>query len=337
VRKKKESSALVVQPSIWSAFNLSEAFFLAHALVTVERLGILDSLKKPMTAKKLATQYRVDLHVLDATLQMLALRTQLVSYVSGKYGVTSSYDWGARFSLLQYVGSYGPNAQALTRILRDPSIGGELVDREQHKRAFERATPLDRNPLGGLVIQLGLNRVLDIGCGTASMLLYLASNREDFLGWGIDNNSWMCAEARRRVASARKSRSVKILSGDSREMDNVLPSRITKKVEVLTASGVANEFFSDGISLAVAWLARLKAAFPGRTMLISDYYGQLGFKKQPVWAGVALHDYVSVLSGQGVPPPDLAGWKKVYRAARCELIQTVEEENSCNFIHVLRL
>jgi len=300
-------------------------------------MGILESMAKPITPRKLATKYRIDEHILRATLEILSLRTNLIECSAGKYFVTPRYDWGARFFFLQYVGSYGPNAYALARILRDPSIGGDLVDREQHKRAFERAAPWDRNPLGALIDQLGLNSILDIGCGTASMLLYLASCSEDFKGWGIDNSSWMCTAARKRIAEAGLRSRVKILSGDSRDLSSVVPSRIVDRVQALTASGVANEFFSDGISHAVKWLTNIKAVFPGRTLLIADYYGQLGYSRENVWRGIALHDYVSAISGQGIPPPNLAGWKKVYRASHCTLIQTVEEPGSPNFIHVLKL
>jgi SAM-dependent methyltransferase len=327
----------ILSQKTWSAFDLAEGFFLAHAFSTVERLGVLESLKRPLPVRDLAAKHHIDEYILDATLQMLAARTPFVRYQTGKYKTTSDYNSIARFIFLQYVGSYGPNARGLAQILRNPSAGCRFVDREQHKRAFEQARTPQNDALVELVGQLGFHRVLDIGCGTANMLLRLASRREDFTGWGIDSNPWMCAAARRRIATARESRRIKILHCDSRDPQNSIPPAVVDKVEALTATGIANEFFGDGISGAVAWLAKLKAVFPGRTMLIADYYGQLGFKRSFVSRGVALHDFVQVISGQGVPPPDLAGWKRVYQAARCKLIHKVEEADSPNFLHVLKL
>lgn len=334
VKRKNSTPAM---PAVWSAFDLSEGFFLAYALSTIERLGMLESMTSPITPRKLAAKYCVDESILAATLEILSLRTNLIAYNAGKYAVTPRCDWGARFFFLQYVGSYGPNAHALARVLRDSSIGGQLVNREQHKRAFEQAAAWDHNPLAALINKLDLNRILDLGCGIGSMLLYLTSCRENFAGWGVDISSWMCAAARKRIAEAGMSRRIKILNGDSRNLSDVVPSRIVDKVQALTASGVANEFFSEGISHTVEWLTNIKTVFPGRTLLIADYYGQLGFRRESVWRGIVLHDYVSAISGQGIPPPNLAGWEKIYRASQCKLIHTIEEPNSPNFIHILQL
>lgn len=324
---------------IWTAYDLSEGFFLAHAFATVERLGILESLKTPTTAQAVAKKYRVDERVLDAILQMLTLRTTLLRYISGKYVLTEDFGRVARFYFLQYVGSYGANARALEEILKNPTLAGSYVDREQHKRAFEQTASWGNNPLAKALVDRQVNDVVDIGCGTASLLLYLASINKGFRGWGIDSNPWMCREAKKRVAQAGARDRIEIFSGDSRDLSGSRLARVASKVEVLTATGVANEFFSDGITYAADWLANIKAMFPGRTMYIADYYGQLGFRRGSLTRGIALHDFVQVISGQGVPPPSLAAWKQVYRAAGCKLIETIpmEHPKASNFIHVVAL
>jgi SAM-dependent methyltransferase len=329
--KKTESRSTT--PPLWSAVDLTQGFFLSHALLTLERLGILESLREPLTAGDVAAKHQVNEEVLEATLWMLAAKTSVVRYRSGKYQTTSAFDPQACFYLLQYAGSYGANAHQLAKILRKPSAGRYLVDREQHRRAYEQIQTSGNDPLARMVLQLGFNRVLDLGCGTANMLLYLASHRKDFIGWGMDNSPQMCAAARRRVAATRNGRRIKILHADSRALKSAISAPIFEQVEAITAKGVANEFFAEGISEAVAWLANIKALFPGRTLLIADYYGH-GFKKKPGRV-VRLLDYVQVISWQGVPPPDVAGWETVYRAAKCKLIQTVEHLPT--FIHVLKL
>lgn len=331
VSKRVSSS---ITPPIWSAFDLTEGFFLSHALLTLERLGILESLREPLTADDVAAKHQVNQDILEATLWMLAGRTSVIRYRSGKYQTTSAFDPLACFYLLQYAGSYGANAHQLARILRKPSAGRRLVDREQHRRAFEQMQISGNDPLARLVLQLGFIRVLDLGCGTANMLLCLASHRKDFIGWGMDNSLQMCAAARRKIAATQNGRRIKILHADSRDLKSAISAPIVEQVEAITAKGVANEFFADGISEAVAWLANIKALFPGRTLLIADYYGQLGFKKKPGRV-VALHDYIQLISWQGVPPPDVAGWERIYRAAKCKLIRTVEDLP--NFVHVLKL
>ncbi len=320
----------------WTVFDLAEGLFLAHSLSVLERLGILESLQEPLTVGELAAKHHADVGVLDAALQMLAVRTRLIVQRSGKYSVTSKYGEVERFQLLQYVGAYSNNAVALDQILRDPSVAGGLVDREQHARAFELERTWGRDTLADVMLRRGLNHALDLGCGTASMLLYLASQRPEFRGWGIDSNPWACAVAQRRVTAAGQGKRIKLFEGDCRDVKDILPSKVVRVVGTLTATGVANEFFANGNTNAVAWLARLKSLFPGRIMLIADYYGQLGKAKKISSREVALHDFVQVMSGQGVPPANLEEWQMIYRTAQCDLIQVIQSRNSPSFIHVLK-
>jgi SAM-dependent methyltransferase len=314
-----------------------EGFFLSQAFAAIERIGIIDALKLPQSVNDLARRYSVDESVLDAALQMLATRTTLIRCARRKYTATSAWDSVTKFLFLQYVASYGANASHLEEILHDPSVASQFVDRYQHQRAFLNAPPSTKDPLVQLVLQFGFNTVLDIGCGTASLLLDLASQSPHFRGWGIDSNPFMCRAARQRIVQAGERKRITIINGDSRQLSLRIPPTIASRVQAITASGVANEFFFGGIRNAVSWLAAVKREFPGRKMFIADYYGQLGFRRRPDRRGVALHDFVQVISGQGVPPPDRSGWLKVYRSAKCKLVHVEHERDAPNFIHVVQL
>ena len=88
----------------------------------------------------------------------------------------------------------------------------------------------------------------------------------------------------------------------------------------------------------IAWLASLKSAFPGRTLLISDYYGgHPGGGQKPRKPDIALHDFAQLISGQGIPPPNLKAWRKIYHMADCAMVHAVEDRASSFFAHILRL
>lgn len=323
--------------SSWSGFDLIEGFFLSHAFAAVERLGVLDALKVPHGVNDLARRYDLNEDILDAALQMLATRTTLIKCARGKYTATSAWDSVTKFQLLQYVASYGGNAVHLEEILRNPFVAPQFVDRYQHQRAFLDARTTEKSPLVQLVLQSGVNSILDIGSGTGSLLLLLASRCPRFRGWGIDSNPFMCRAARQRIAQAGERKKITIINGDSRQLSLKIRPAIATSVQAITASGVANEFFFGGIKDAVSWLAAVKHVFPGRKMFIADYYGQLGFRRRPDRRGVAVHDFVQVISGQGVPPPDRSGWLKVYRSAKCKLVHVEHERGTPNFVHVVQL
>jgi SAM-dependent methyltransferase len=320
----------------WSALDLAEGFHLACALLALERLGVLASLDRPVAAGDLARKHKIDRRMLEATLRLVAARTNLVACTGGRYRTTRHYDVFARFMLRQYVGAYGGNAVALHRSVRAPSMAAQLIDRAEHAKAFGEAATLSSAIVADLIVQLGLNHVLDLGCGTGIMLRDLAARVPGFAGWGLDVNPSMCAAARERASAAPAGR-IRILCGDCRDPQGTMPASIVAKVHTITACNLANEFFADGTATAATWLSMLKRAFPGRTLLIADYYGCLGKRPEPWPRHVALHDFVQVISGQGVPPSSLGEWKRTYRAARCTLIHAIEYRGAASFVHILRL
>ena len=320
-----------------SALDLAEGFHLANALLALERSGILRSLGRPATAASLATTHRIDRALLTAALELLANRTDLIARRGETYRLTRRYDPYARFVMRQYLQAYAANATALDRVWRRPSIAADLIDRRAHAEAFAELPTLGCRMLVDLIEQLGLDRVLDLGCGTGILLHHLAGRVPRFQGWGLDINPAMCRAARRRLAGVGTPARLAIFCGDSRKPQRALPASVIRRTRTLTAANLANEFFADGTSEAVRWLTTLRRVFPGATLLIADYYGGLNGTRRPWRREIALHDFAQVISGQGIPPPNLAVWRKIYRAARCALIHAIEDEDASCFVHVLRL
>jgi SAM-dependent methyltransferase len=239
--------------------------------------------------------------------------------------------------LFQYLGTYGRHAMEFGRILRHPSQGHNLIDRKQYAKAFAEQGVLADNIVADLVLQLGLNHVLDLGCGAGTLLLNLASRNADFAGWGLDSNAWMCAAARKRIASLRMGKRIGIFQGDCRDLRRSLPASVVTNVSVIIAASVMNEFFAEGITKAVECLAGISATFPGQTMLIADYYGDGKNTGRSSSKKMALHNFIQIVSGQGVPPANLSGWKKIYQGAGCHFIHAVQLQDSPYFIHILKL
>jgi len=320
-----------------SGFDLAEGFHLANIVLAFERHGILSSLARPVTAAALARRHDVDLALLQAALELLAARTTLIARGGARFRLASGYDGYARAVIHQYLGAYGPNACAFDRILRNPALGRGLTDPPQHAKAYAAEPALSSVLIADLVVQLGLNDVLDLGCGTGALLADLAGRIAPFHGFGLDSNPAMCAAAQQRLRATAGAAKVRIFRGDSRRPLAALPAPIARQVRTLTAASLANEFFADPAWPAARWLTGLKAAFPGRTLLIGDYYGQLGRGRPPRSNPLALHDFVQLISGQGVPPPDLQSWKKIYRSARCALVHVAEDRAASFFVHLLKL
>jgi SAM-dependent methyltransferase len=327
--------------SRWSTFDLVEAYQLANAVAALHDLDLLENMRRPATAKELANRCGMDANLLCGVLEYVAARTDLLRKTRGKFLATRDYAEKSRFLLDLYVGAYGQNAVRLSELLHKPALARESVDRVRHACAF---AAVDGAPIGllpSLIVQLGLNRLLDLGCGPAGLLLEVAAMDRKFVGWGLEKNLAMCKVARARIRRAGVGRRIKLLQGDCTELSSTLPEEVKNQVGAVTACNVANEMFALGDSQIIKWLQDLREIFPGRLLLLVDYYGQLGQKQ--VFNGNAetratlLHDYVQLISGQGIPPLNLKQWRSIYKKAACRLVHVFEDKPTTRFIHILNL
>lgn len=320
-----------------SVLDLVEAFQLSHAVSALHDLGVLEQLRRPKTSAALAKKEGIDAKLLSGLLEYVALRTNLISKAGKQFATTENYSEQARFLLDLYGGAFGQSASKLGSILRRPEMASGSMNTELHARAFSQVQATAPRWEAAVVRQLGLNHIVDLGCGPAAMLIQLASQDPAFVGWGVELNPAMNRLAKKNIRDAVLHHRLKIFVGDSRKLDHVLPARVRSQIRSLTACQIANEMFSSGISQAVAWLKHLKETFPGCSLLLSDYYGRLGSEVEDVDRETLLHDYAQLISGQGVPPASLEEWQKIYRKADCKLVHVLEDEQTTRFLHIVML
>ena len=321
----------------WGIFDLVEAFHLSRAVAALHNLEIFTALKKPTTADELSAKYALDADLLRGVLEMVAARTDQLRKSGERFVATRKYDEESRFLLDLYIGAYGGNAAKLAELMRNPSGAPKAVDRARHARAFETVDGSTFGVLPELIRRLELNHVLDLGCGNGALLLELARQSSDFVGWGIDLNLAMCKLARGKIRAASLSKRLRVLRGDCQHLSSVLPAKVSGAVRAVTACNVANELFAEGHARAVAWLRNMRKTLPGRPLLIADYYGRLGQKKGRPSRETLLHDYAQLISGQGVPPASAVEWHSIYSRAGCRLVHIIEDKTTTRFIHILKL
>ncbi len=323
-------------PEAWSAFDLAEAFHLASAIHVLHEEGILRALARPRTAEGLARKLALDPVLLRGVLEYVSGRSEVVRRAGRRFSA-GAYDTESKFILDQYIGAYGPNVANLGSILRNPSRGRKFVDREKHARAFIELGRPGVRILPELVARLGWNHLLDLGCGPGSLLIEIAQRSPTFVGWGLDSNPNMCAAASRRARQAGFGQRLRFFEGECTNVAGGIPRAVRNDVETIIAASVFNEFFADGPARMTQVLQMLKKRFPGRGLMVSDYYGRLGKQPAPWPRRTALHDFVQLISSQGVPPRDLKEWRRIYRNARCSLVHVIEDPEGTAFIHILKL
>lgn len=332
------------EPDTDEIVGLFEGYFAVRALHSLHRTGVLEELATPRTAEQIGGSLGLDPVWLGPVLTFVAGRTTVVEQLDdGRYRApTRSYE-ELGFLIDKFVGAYGPCLD-----LDRPSP--EAVDGSILAGAFERVTTERRASTHGpstttlLLEQLGVaTDVVDLGCGSGGVLHELAARDPAFRGIGVDQNPSMCAAARTSLADTGLDRRVEIYEGDAVAMLAALPSSRRETVTALHGRSFFNACFGSGIDAAGAVVGEIRRAFPGRLLLVDDYYGELSADDAEVAVGsrrwAAIQDVVQAWSGQGVPPADRRAWAVVYALGGARLLHAYEDEidGFRRFIHVVRL
>ena len=322
----------------FGALELMQALQLGHAVAALHALGVMDELSQASLPEDLARRFGVDEALLAGLLDHAARATDLVRRRGRHYRLTRAWNREARFLVGLYGLAFGTAAAQVQTLLRQPALGSALIDRRQHALALSTVEAAEAlGVLPGLLRQLGLQRVLDLGCGPATLLVEMARADPAFRGWGVEAHADMLAAARATLREAGVARQVHLLRGDARAIDGVLPGAVAAKVRAVVASQFINEMFGDGTAAVVDWLRRLRQVLPGRLLVLADYCGRLG-SALPADARLTLvHDHAQLLSRQGVPPPRRRDWAALYRAADARLVHAIEDMHSTRFVHLVAL
>jgi hypothetical protein len=184
--------------------------------------------------------------------------------------------------------------------------------------------------------------VVDLGCGPASLLVGMASRHPAFTGIGVDANPAMCAAAEEAIVRRGVEGQVTILEGDALAVLATLPEGTRRQVTAIYGRSFFNACFGRGPAQAVDAVRRLAGLFPGRLVVVDDYYGELErcpTGRSPDHRAACLQDLVQVWSGQGVPPGDRDGWAAVYAAGNARLRRSYEgdADGFRRFVHVVEL
>jgi SAM-dependent methyltransferase len=314
--------------------------FVADILVVLHESGGLEALQHPMTPADLAATVGCDRRTMRALLQFLAATTRIVVVDDCRYQLAEPYRrYGALgFQLDKFLRAYGPAVAGLKESLWAPDLRSGYVDRDALADAFTRRVATPPTLTAEVIRAWSITSLIDLGCGPGSLLIELAQADPAFRGWGVEVMPQMLASARAKAKELGVDDRVDFIAGDVRDLAR-LPLPPLPSTAGVHAGSLLNEFFAEGPRDATVVLATIREVFTGRLIFVEDYYGRLGVDLPDDFRHARLQDLVQVASGQGIPPPDIAGWDEVYRKSGCTLLHRYEGTNEgvAWFIHVCAL
>lgn len=321
----------------FTALELMQAMQLGHAVAALHALGVMDALARAREPGELARQLGLDAVLVSGLLDHAARATDLVRRKGLRYQTTRSWDRKARFLVNLYGLAFGAASAQVQALLCRRELGSRLVDRQRHAQAFNADPHEQPRILPALLRQFDIDRVLDLGCGAATLLIQIALSNPGFRGWGVEANAAMCLAARASARRAGVAHRVRLLRGNARRIEHVVPRTVAAKVQAVVASQFVNEMFGAGPSTAIKWLRSMRNVLPGRLLVVADYYGRLGSALAVDERLTLVHDHAQLVSGQGVPPPRRRDWALLYARAGARLVHSIEDDRSTRFIHLVAL
>jgi SAM-dependent methyltransferase len=305
----------------------------AELLCGLIRCGVLDELRTPRAPAELARRLALDPRATAGALRYLARTTDVIRHRGGRFALAPAYARSARWRGLveKLVGAYGP-------ALRD-SLAGLRAAAAIDRAALARSYTWDaESPVVVQTIrELRPAGVLDLGCGRGRLLAAVCADPA-VRGWGIDASAEMCRAARATLAAAGLARRVVIRRGTAEQLARLVPAAARARIDVVHAGSLFNAVMTDEFR-AVALIAGLGRAFPGKTLVVVDYLGGADTGKRSVGRYTQLTDLTQLVTGQGTPPASHARWAALYAAGGAALITAAEGRTFDLrwFIHVVRL
>ena len=326
-----------------------EGMYVAAVLDFLHREGVLAALGAGEDVVPLAERLGFEAGALVKLLEYAALRSDLVERIDdprgARFTASAAYreSGTAAYLLDQYAGAFGPCLLNLQEVMRAPAEAGRFVDRARHADAYRRASTGSNAPeLVALAGELGINVLLDVGCGGGQLLAALAESSPAFRGIGIDANPAAVDAARQLLAARGLDGRVEVVCGDLAELGVLLSEERRASVDALAAVSVANAYAAGYRGRSIDdFLRALQVLFPNRFLFLFDYHGRLGtVGDEPVrFRRTLLHDLAQVVSGEGVPPANLDAWREIYRRTGCTLVAHAEGEHDgiARFLHLVQL
>jgi hypothetical protein len=324
--------------------EIAEGFYLAQVVYHLHRHDIFERLREGRTVVSLAGELGCDRQLMGELLEFVYQGTDiLVRFNSSGYRLNAKYKSYSSlgFHLDKFIGAYGPAISGLDEVLRSPALGKHLVDEHALMQAFARLDKSASQITAAIIRMWKIPSLLDLGCGACTLLRDLCMTEVSFEGWGIDINEHMCLAARELARAEGLDGRLRIIQGDVRALERHLEPGTRRKIAAVHGGSIVNEFFREGPKQASQVVGMLKELMPNRLLFVTDYYGKLGRLKavKRRYHHTLIQDVAQAVSGQGVPPADLDGWAKMYKAADCRILQAYHgTANGLDwFVHVVQL
>lgn len=178
--------------------------------------------------------------------------------------------WGDAQGVLSIFLAYEDFFTSFRQLLRKQGKLSDIKRRDELvARGFRETGPRLTFPvLGDLIKTMGIEGVIELGCGNIDLSSYLARSSDRLRLLGIDRNPAVLARARQTIQEEGLEGRVTLLERDIFELE--ASEREFAPYQLVTAIDLFHAYYHEGRPKLLDLFARLKRAFAGKRFLISE-------------------------------------------------------------------
>lgn len=324
----------------WSQ-NIRNGYARAFILFAMHDNGVFDALRggQKKTCAELARECKINAHLLSGSLNYLLYGDKIIGRDGGDGGCYFLTECGEEWLFSDTVttfcygavGAYHSTLANLSPCLREEMKYG--VDFERPGRYLAIGSKLTGRGSYPAVLnqfrEIGAKRIVDLGCGTAGVLIAFCGEDKSLQGVGVDLVPESVAQAKHEIAESGMADRITAHVGDIMK-----PETYKEKigdVDCFHSMMAMHEFLRDGEQGVVDILAGMKRAFPGKHMVISEWspptgdeYPEMPWEDRPhlLFSYYVIHYF----TWQGLPSRSDV-WGRIFENAGVELVNMHAGEN----------
>ena len=306
------------------ASGRSEAWFLRgyatfHCLFALSQIGFFDEMAAhgALALDAYASARQLDVDKLEAIARYLFGLGILNRDAQGRYstGVEICKEDLATVELFY---AYDPLFHNLAPLLRKEKVYGKDIHRlpELDARATARICGTFCYPkLIEIIEQKGARQVMDLGCGSAELLIQLCQRSASVQGYGIDISPEAIQYARSRISEAQLWNQIKVGVGDIFNLhgDGLFTAAGKPRVDLILSTSVFHEFAYKGTQGLVKALEGVRREFEGVEVILFEAQEQPDESLREKPSGALEHHLFHRLSSQGIA--SVAEWRLAFEQA----------------------
>lgn len=260
--------------SMRNGFTLS---YILHALVESGAMKELRAAGEAgLTTTQLAERLNLDAGLLDGILCYLVVADSVVERVGDGYRLgprgTWVFDDHVTTGLGIIIDAYGCVMQELLPALtKKKRYGVDFVRSGKHVAEVSvRTSRKNQQVIVRECAKLGINKVMDLGCGAAGVIIALCRSSPSMSAVGLEIDVDALQFARENVVAAGLQDRVSFVQGDMSKPETFAGRPELEGVQAFNCIMVLHEMFRGGDQAVIDILASYKKHFPGRYFFLGE-------------------------------------------------------------------